>query len=54
MVATNTSNFPGQRMTAQRRLLMEIINRADGHLDAEDLFLQAKKQDPRNCSKCQE
>jgi Fe2+ or Zn2+ uptake regulation protein len=35
----------GVRMTAQRRLLVEIIQRAEGHLDALDLWDRARKQD---------
>jgi Fe2+ or Zn2+ uptake regulation protein len=35
----------GVRMTAQRRLLVEIIQSADGHLDALDLWERARKQD---------
>lgn len=37
----------GQRMTSQRRLLLNIIRGANGHLDADELFRQAKEKDPR-------
>jgi len=37
----------GQRMTSQRRLLLNIIRNADGHLDADELFRQAKEKEPR-------
>jgi Fur family ferric uptake transcriptional regulator len=36
----------GVRMTHQRRLLVEIIQAADGHLDALSLWHRAKQQDP--------
>jgi len=35
----------GVRMTAQRRLLVEIIQSAEGHIDALDLWERARKQD---------
>ena len=35
----------GVRMTAQRRLLVAIIQSAEGHLDALDLWERARKQD---------
>ncbi len=37
----------GQRMTSQRKLLLEIIRDAGGHLDADELFQKAKGRDPR-------
>ena len=36
----------GVRMTRQRRLLVQIIQGADGHLDAVGLWQRAKVQDP--------
>jgi Fur family ferric uptake transcriptional regulator len=36
----------GVRMTHQRRLLVEIIQSADGHLDALGLWERARLQDP--------
>jgi Fur family ferric uptake transcriptional regulator len=36
----------GVRMTHQRRLIVEIIQGADGHLDAVALWQRAKDQDP--------
>jgi len=36
----------GVRMTHQRRLLVQIIQGADGHLDAIALWQRAKDQDP--------
>ena len=35
----------GVRMTSQRRLLVGIIQEAEGHLDALDLWERARKQD---------
>jgi len=37
----------GQRMTAQRRLLLRIISDAGGHVDADELFHKARSQDKR-------
>jgi Fe2+ or Zn2+ uptake regulation protein len=36
----------GGRMTTQRRLILEILNRLDCHPTAEELFDQAHQQDP--------
>lgn len=41
------SNFPAElRLTAQRKVIWEIIQET-GHLDAEKLYLKAKKKIPR-------
>lgn len=53
-VKTNVSRRPleqelisrGLRMTRQRRLLIQIIQAADSHLDAVALWQKAKQQDP--------
>ena len=37
----------GRRLTSQRTLLLDIINRADNHLDADELHRLAKEKDPR-------
>lgn len=37
----------GQRMTQQRRLLLDIIQDAGDHLDADELFRRAKERDSR-------
>ena len=37
----------GERMTWQRRLLLELISQAGGHLDADELFRRAKEREPR-------
>lgn len=42
-----TKNFPPElRQTAQRKVIWKIIQET-GHLDAEELFLKAKKKYPR-------
>lgn len=37
----------GLRMTTQRRILADLLETADEHLDAEKVYLLARKQDPR-------
>jgi len=39
-------NVPGKRITSQRRLLLDILKQADGHLDADELFRRAKLKEP--------
>jgi len=36
----------GYRLTPQRRLVMEILEESQEHIDAEWLFIQAKRRDP--------
>jgi Fe2+ or Zn2+ uptake regulation protein len=38
---------PGTRLTGQRRLIFEIISRSDGHLDADEIYGQARQEKPR-------
>ena len=38
---------PGTRLTGQRRLIFEIINRSDSHLDADEIYGEARKEKPR-------
>jgi Fe2+ or Zn2+ uptake regulation protein len=38
--------LPGKRATAQRRLLLDIIQQADGHLDADELYRRAREREP--------
>ena len=47
MGARTLMNTGGRRMTVQRSLLLEIMEKADGHLDALELYRMARKQDPR-------
>src|SRR3990172_9839986 len=35
-----------RRSTAQRRLLLELIRQAGGHMDADELYRRARKQEP--------
>ena len=35
-----------QRRTAQRALLLELIRKAEGHLDADELYRQARERQP--------
>ena len=42
-----TSGIIGQRMTSQRRLLLNLIRDSGEHLNADELFRRAKEKDPR-------
>jgi len=37
----------GYRLTRQRKLVLEILEESQEHLDAEDLYARAKERDPR-------
>ncbi len=37
----------GKRVTAQRSLVLEILESSDSHLDADEIYLRAKQRDPR-------
>lgn len=37
----------GQRLTAQRKLLYDLIRQGKGHLDADELYRRAKAKEPR-------
>src|SRR5882672_11982397 len=37
----------GVRLTRQRQILLELIDRSGQHLDAENLFQMAKEKDPK-------
>jgi len=43
---TKIESIPGKRVTSQRRLLLDILKQADGHLDADELFRRAKLREP--------
>ena len=47
MPAKLTPGLLGQRMTSQRRLLLDIISDAGGHLDADELYRRAKERGAR-------
>lgn len=44
--AMKVDKLPGKRITSQRKLLLEILEQADGHLDADELFRRAKLKEP--------
>ena len=37
----------GQRRTNQRRLILDILRQAGGHLDADEIYRLAKEKEPR-------
>src|SRR5262249_6875948 len=43
----NSLRDRGVRLTRQRRLLLELIDRSGQHLDAESLYTMAREQDPK-------
>ncbi|MFC2014137.1 Fur family transcriptional regulator [Chloroflexota bacterium] len=42
-----TLNTTGVRVTSQRILILEIIRKGEGHLDADELYRRAREQQPR-------
>ncbi len=40
-------NITGIRVTSQRALILEIVRRGQGHLDADEIYRQARKKQPR-------
>ena len=40
-------NKAGIRVTNQRTLIMDIIKEGHGHLDADEIYLRARKKEPR-------
>lgn len=40
-------DVPGLRVTSQRRLLLDLIRQAGGHLDADELYRRARRKVPR-------
>ena len=42
-----TLNVPGLRITNQRALIMDIIRRGQGHLDADEVYRRAREKHPR-------
>ncbi len=40
-------NVPGMRTTNQRALILEVIRRGQGHLDADEVYRRARKKQPR-------
>ena len=45
--ARQVLSAPGLRMTSQRALIMEIIRQGQGHLDADEVYRQAREKQPR-------
>ncbi len=45
--ATDTLKKKGIRLTRQRQLLLELLDRSGQHLDAENLYQLAHKRDPK-------
>jgi Fur family ferric uptake transcriptional regulator len=37
----------GVRLTRQRQILLELIDKSGEHLDAEQLYIKAKEKDPK-------
>lgn len=46
-VSRNILNSWGKRATRQRTLLLDLIRRSKGHVDADELYRIARKKDPR-------
>ena len=46
-VGRKALNRAGMRITNQRALIMEIIRRGRGHLDADEIHRQAREKEPR-------
>ncbi|HEY92450.1 MAG TPA: transcriptional repressor [Dehalococcoidia bacterium] len=40
-------NVTGMRVTSQRALILEIIRHGQGHLDADEVYRQARQKQPR-------
>lgn len=47
IILKNNGELSGRSVTTQRRLILELIRSAKGHLDADELFRRAKEQEPR-------
>lgn len=43
----NIQELSGQRVTSQRRLLLDLLRHSEGHLDADELYRLAKEREPR-------
>ncbi len=40
------NNVARVRMTKQRQLLLDLLRESDGHVDAKELFIEARKREP--------
>ncbi len=46
MVRTEgTRSLPGKRATSQRKILLDLIQQANGHVDADELYRRAREQE---------
>ena len=45
--SNHTIKKSGKRVTSQRALILEIIRRGEGHLDADEIYRQARAIQPR-------
>jgi Fur family ferric uptake transcriptional regulator len=45
-VPTKTMRISGRRNTSQRKLLLDLIQQADGHMDAYELYELARQHEP--------
>ncbi len=46
-VRKTSNEMDGRLLTAQRRLLLNLVRDADGHIDARELYRRASNQDER-------
>jgi len=44
-IRNTNAAMPGRHLTAQRRLLLDLIHSARGHIDAKELYRRASSQD---------
>jgi Fur family transcriptional regulator, ferric uptake regulator len=47
IIRKHSSQIEGRPVTTQRRILLEIIRHAEGHLDADELYQRARAKEPR-------
>ena len=46
-IRNHSGQIAGRPVTTQRRLLLELIRQANGHLDADELYRRARAKEPR-------
>lgn len=47
IIRKNSGQIGGHPVTTQRSLLLDLIRKAEGHLDADELYRRAKEKEPR-------
>ncbi len=47
IIRKKSKKIAGRPVTTQRHLLLDIIRKAEKHLDADELFLRAREKEPR-------